>query len=183
MTAFERALKFTLRWEGGYSNHPSDPGGETYRGITRKNHGDWPGWEIIDRIKPPSGQVIDDPELEVAIGEFYRDEYWDKAKCDQIAKVAPQSAGAVFDMAVHSGCHNAIMQLQNEIGAKMDGAFGPKSTFAMLDHMDRFLARGHVDKRTKFLNRLVARRPSLKVFQKGWQNRMDAMIKFIQRGG
>ena len=51
MADFKKALTETLRHEGGYVNDPKDPGGETYKGISRKNHPDWEGWNIIDEKK------------------------------------------------------------------------------------------------------------------------------------
>jgi lysozyme family protein len=49
--SFESAYTFTARFEGGYAKNPADPGGETFRGISRVAWPDWPGWPVIDRIK------------------------------------------------------------------------------------------------------------------------------------
>ncbi len=38
MADFKKAFQILEKWEGGYSNHISDTGGETYKGITRKNY-------------------------------------------------------------------------------------------------------------------------------------------------
>lgn len=37
---FKACLEFTLSWEGGYSNDPKDPGGETRFGISKRYHKD-----------------------------------------------------------------------------------------------------------------------------------------------
>jgi len=48
---FSHILNDTLKHEGGYANHSADKGGETYRGITRKNNPNWQGWKYIDEVK------------------------------------------------------------------------------------------------------------------------------------
>ncbi len=49
--SFAEALKHTLEFEGGYANDPADRGGETFRGISRKNWPRWSGWDLIDQVK------------------------------------------------------------------------------------------------------------------------------------
>lgn len=179
---FKQALDFVLEWEGGYSDHPSDPGGETYRGITRRDHPEWPGWRVVERVKPENGETIFDPELENSLAMFYFDHYWRKASCDVIEQIAPATARSTFDMAVHSGPARAIKNLQNIIGTKMDGAFGPISQLALIDFMDRHAAITSVKKRQVFLGRLIQKNPKLKAFARGWENRLKGLFKDIQRG-
>ena len=38
---FERSLAVVLRFEGGWSNHPSDPGGATMKGVTQEVYDRW----------------------------------------------------------------------------------------------------------------------------------------------
>jgi len=40
-SAFETALPFVLRWEGGFVDHPADPGGRTNRGVTQRTYDAW----------------------------------------------------------------------------------------------------------------------------------------------
>lgn len=97
--SFDIALRFTLRWEGGYANDPDDPGGETYRGLTRKNNPEWAGWAALDEIPDKRhGAIYDD--LEHLVAEPYREGYWVPAGCDALE---PALAAACFDFAVHSG--------------------------------------------------------------------------------
>ncbi len=99
---FERCLAITLKWEGGYSNHPDDPGGPTMRGIIQR---EYDAWRKKNGKRPrPVGQ-IDDDELRT----IYRDEYWDAMSCDEFP------AGfdlCVFDAAVNSGVGRARAWLQ-----------------------------------------------------------------------
>ena len=112
---FDRALAFTLKWEGGYVNHPNDPGGETYRGISRRAHPRWPGWATLEQMMPVHGSRY--PELEPLVAEFYRTHYWDRVKGDDLPALV---AVSVFDHAVHSGVPRASRALQRKVGAKVD---------------------------------------------------------------
>jgi len=94
--AFGKALAFVLSWEGGYSNDPDDAGGETYKGITRKHHPDWQGWQFV--------AVSDWPNADKFVSDFYYQEYWLKAGCDTLE---PHAAMIVFDTAVNMGIGRA----------------------------------------------------------------------------
>lgn len=98
-----------IRWtldpsrEGGYANVPGDRGGETYRGISRKFHPQWDGWETLDNRKPiPHNRIFDD--LESRVEQFYVKEYWEQIDGEELPYPVDM---AVFDLAVHSGWHRA----------------------------------------------------------------------------
>lgn len=98
---FDRALEFVLLWEGGYVNDPDDPGGETYKGISRKNWSQWGGWTFVDS-KDLNG-------ADAFVRDFYFEEYWMKAGCD---KLEPHAAMIVFDTAVNMGVGRALELLK-----------------------------------------------------------------------
>ena len=51
-SSFKRAFRLIIEgYEGNYSNDKDDPGGETYKGISRNMNKDWEGWKIIDSYK------------------------------------------------------------------------------------------------------------------------------------
>ena len=85
---FEDALKFVLKWEGGYSNDPNDPGGETKFGISKRSY---PNLDIKNLT------------LEQA-KEIYLQNYWLKADCDKLT--SPLDI-IVFDTAVNMGVSRA----------------------------------------------------------------------------
>jgi hypothetical protein len=94
---FERCLAVTLKWEGGYSNHPDDPGGPTMKGITQREYASWRK-QHGRRVRPV--REIAEDELR----EIYRSEYWDAMDCGNLC------AGldlCVFDAAVNSGVGRA----------------------------------------------------------------------------
>jgi lysozyme family protein len=94
---FERCLAVTLKWEGGYSNHPDDPGGPTMHGIIQREYDAWRRKQG-KRTRPV--REIEEDELR----RIYRNEYWDAMDCDGL------TAGldlCVFDAAVNSGVARA----------------------------------------------------------------------------
>lgn len=94
---FETCLAVTLKWEGGYSNHPDDPGGPTMRGIIQREYDAWRKKQ--GKSKRPVRQ-LEEAELRA----IYRTEYWDAMGCDGLP------AGldlCVFDAAVNSGVGRA----------------------------------------------------------------------------
>ena len=95
MSDFEKALEFTLKWEGGYSNDPKDPGGETKFGISKKSHPDL-------NIK---NLTFDQAS------EIYRKEYWGPAGCDKL-KWPVNLIG--FDTAVNMGVERSKKILTRE---------------------------------------------------------------------
>ena len=90
---FNKALAFVLKWEGGYSNDPNDPGGETKYGIDKRSH---PGLDIKNLT------------LEQA-SDIYKNEYWNKCKCDELEW--PFDI-IVFDTAVNMGPNRALVLFQ-----------------------------------------------------------------------
>lgn len=118
------------KYEGGYSNNPDDPGGETYRGITVKNHP-----ELAEKIRNQT--LTDDEVLEIFIKE-----YWVPAKCDEI----PTGLDVcVADASFNCGPQRAVKILQMTLNAVrgthlpsyaklvIDGKFGPNTRKAITD--------------------------------------------------
>ena len=90
--SFERALAFTLSWEGGYVNHPNDPGGETKYGISKRAYPD---------------EDIKNLTLKRA-GDLYRRDYW-----QDCADFLPEPLDmVVFDAAVNHGKRKALLWLR-----------------------------------------------------------------------
>jgi len=128
---FKDCLNEVLKYEGTYSNHKDDIGGETYKGISRFYHSDWDGWEIIDMVKEKfdgikvlkSGDITEalgsayQNKLEQLVALFYKEEFWDKVKGDELSEIDKEIACEVFDMAVNMGVKAAVKNLQKAINA------------------------------------------------------------------
>ena len=103
---FETAIAFVLSEEGGYSNDPNDPGGETNFGISKRAH---PNVDIKNLTQDEAESI-------------YKYLYWDACRCESLP---PKLAIIVFDSAVNQGVGTAIKMLQASIGTIQDGIVGP----------------------------------------------------------
>lgn len=155
---FERSLDHVLTDEGGYVDHPRDPGGATNMGIT---HGTLARW----RGRPVSKRDVRRLTRSEA-GAIYRKLYWDRVEADRLPTGVDY---AVFDAAVHSGPRRAVRWLQAAVGARPDGVVGPetlaKAAIASAETAVRRLCR----RRLRFLQSLRTWR----TFGKGWARRMN----------
>ena len=111
---FRNCLTLTLAYEGGYVNHPKDPGGATNKGVTQK---------VYDSYR----QLNNLPNKSVAgisFGEaaaIYRQQFWAGLRADQMPDGVDY---AVFDYSVNSGVFRASCALQRAIGVGVDGHIG-----------------------------------------------------------
>ena len=174
MADFRKAIALTLIHEGTYVNLSVDPGGETYRGISRKNWPNWAGWAIIDSYKtnPSFPHILDsDANLQNMIIEFYREGFW-KDLWSQINSQA--IADKLFDLGVLFGVHTAVAILQTTVGITPDGFFG-NGTLAIVNQADETstLASYKANLVTHVFN-LATANPGLRVFLKGWSNRINS---------
>lgn len=169
-TRFDICLDEVLRHEGGYADHPSDPGGATNLGITHKTLARWrqvsPWWRL-DKAEVRGLQRVE-------AARIYRASYWDRGKA---GKLPPGLDLALFDFAVNSGPDRAIRTLQAELGVVADGQIGPLTLDAIKTRGVRNgageLIDAFCDRRLSFLKRL----PTYAVFGKGWSARVAAIRK------
>ncbi len=103
---FQQCLSFVLKYEGGQSDDPRDPGGRTMEGITQKTY---------DAYQEKKGLPQRDV-FQISAGErdeIYRTEFWNAVRGDALR---PGEDLCVFDLAVNSGPHRAL-QIWNQAGA------------------------------------------------------------------
>lgn len=148
-SAFDRALALVLEAEGGYSNDPRDPGGETNFGISKRAY---PRLDI-------KALTIDQAR------EIYLRDYWLKAKCERLPDPV---AIALFDSAVNQGVDAATKLLQRAVGVPEDGVLG-NLTIAAVN------ALGADDLFCKLMaERALAywKLPNMRVYGRGWMRRL-----------
>ena len=154
---WDKSFAAVLKHEGGFVNHPKDPGGMTNLGVTRS------AWEAyLNRSVTEAEMRGLTPE---AVKPFYKAMYWDKIKGDQLPAGVDYAA---YDLAVNSGTGRAAKYLQQIAGVTADGAIGPKSLEAIKSCDPEQTVEALCDMRLDFLKRL----PTFETFGKGWSRRV-----------
>ena len=155
MSKFDEIIEGVLKHEGGYVNDPTDLGGETNFGITKRFYPD-----------------VDIKNLtEEGAKEIYKRDYWDKNKVDDV----PDDLKHIFfDMCVNQGRGTAVKVLQRAINGKggkiaVDGGFGPGTKGALAKY------KPSVERvrcyRLKHYYDLVNKKPEQEKFLFGWYRR------------
>ncbi len=162
MTAsnYPRAFDLVLQYEGGYVNHPADPGGPTNMGIT------------IATLRAARGHHVDINDVKnltkAEAGQIYKANYWDRIQGDEL----PSGADfAVFDFAVNSGPGTAMKFLQHALAVPADGAIGPVTLKATRQVRAADLINSYMDRRLDYLEGLR----TWHTFGKGWTARVAAV--------
>lgn len=154
---FDTAFTQLLGHEGAYSNHPSDPGGETMWGVT----------VAVARHNGYPGSMREMP-VDVA-KSIYRKRFWDAVKADQLPDAVRY---IVFDSAVNSGVTQAIFWLQRAAGVVDDGILGPKTLAAVANSDAQKVCRKILAQRLKFMTDLK----NWDAFGKGWARRIAEIL-------
>lgn len=163
---FEACLTEILRHEGGYVNHPSDPGGMTNLGVTKATYEDWIGHPVTEKIMR---------SLTVShVRALYKAKYWDVVKGDDL----PQGLDlCVFDFAVNAGPNRAARYVQKLVGVPTDGVIGPKTLSFMTQFVRGngrdYAVMAYQDLRREYYKLLK----TFPTFGKGWLRRVSDVEK------
>lgn len=146
----------------------------TYMGIYRKAHPTWSGWKTVDFYKVEDIELwsticYSNKKLYNKVIEFYKTQFWDKMKLDQIKD--QNMATELFVFAVNVGVLKAVQAAQKIIGVVADGIIGP-ITLGKLNTYDKLKFDVLFDlEEIKYYERIVAKRPEYKIYFNGWKNR------------
>lgn len=155
---FNESLRLVLRHEGGYTNHPSDPGGPTNFGITIHDY---------RRYINPNGTASDVKNMKLAqAATIYRARYWDIQHCDEMPSGVDY---AMFDYGVNSGVGRSQKVLQRILKVAVDGIIGAKTLAALKAQDPQFVVLAICRERLGFLQALR----TWPVFGKGWGRRVS----------
>lgn len=192
---FRIANTFTQKWEKGYVNHPKDPGGATYNGVSLRFlkqtgidiNGDG-HIDINDILK-----LYQDKD-QARVDEIFYRAFWRDPDLDSLGSLPVQTA--VYDCNVNTGRGRSARCLQHGINVvlgrgtvEVDGKIGPKTRGAVLrihaESKDQRLVLAAVDARLDFHNMLVQLSPysdgrDYRPFAKGWRNRCNDLIKYLK---
>lgn len=151
---------FILSWEGGFANHPQDPGGATMKGVTLQTFkGVFGASKTVEDLK----RITDEQWHTI-----YKKYYWDRWKADQI--YSQSIANLVVDWVWASGSHG-ITKVQELLGVKADGIVGPK-TLDALNSKDRLVLFDRIWKRREQFIKSLKTYPT---FGRGWMNRLNGI--------
>lgn len=154
---FEASLAHVLKHEGGWADHPADPGGATMKGVTLKTYSDWLGRQATkDELRAIPAEHL---------RTIYKARFWDAVRGDELPSGLDY---VVFDMAVNSGPGRAARMLQAAVGATPDGSIGPKTLAAVNAQDPGTLIATFQRNRQHFLEAL----PTFGTFGKGWTRRV-----------
>lgn len=162
----EEALVFTLKWEGGYTNDPLDPGGATNFGIIQKRYDQYRKSKGLNK---QSVKFITKAEYV----EIYEDYYWKPVRSEYLQ--GPLGL-ALFDTAVNMGVGGAISRLQASLKLPITGKW-TQSISDVIHSADQTKVALNICKlRIAKRYARVKQRPSQRRFLRGWLNRDNDLI-------
>ena len=157
---FETCFDLMIAHEGGYVDHPKDPGGRTNLGVTQRVWEEWMGRPVTEKEMRALTPLMVKP--------LYKRKYWDAVRADDLVAGVDY---CVFDVAVNSGPGRAIKFLQSCVDTTPDGGFGP-ATLAAVKEAEKNPARLielYCARRLEFLQSLR----TFETFGKGWSRRVQ----------
>ena len=155
---WDASFEMVLKHEGGFVNHPKDPGGMTNLGVTQRA---WEGY-----VGKPVDEAFMRKLTPEVVKPFYKTMYWDKIKGDQLPAGVDYAA---YDLAVNSGVGRAAKYLQQIAGVTADGVIGPRS----MEAIKKCDAEGVVDKICNMRMTFLKGLGTFETFGKGWTIRVN----------
>lgn len=160
---FQKILPHIWRHEGGYVDHPRDPGGATNLGITHKTLARARGKRSVTKADV---RALRKDEA----AKIYKKFYWDRVKADHLPTGLDYS---VFDMGVNAGPSRGIKILQKAVGSYPDGKIGPLTIAASKKMTPWSAIKRYADYRLRFYKSLR----TFRTFGKGWTRRAHEVRK------
>lgn len=155
---YSKCLNLILHHEGGYVNHPKDPGGETNLGVTKRVYEEWGGTKDMRDL------TVEDVE------PIYKKNYWNRVKADDIPNGLDL---CLFDFGVNAGPGRAAKYLQTMIGTVADGGIGPNTLIALANYIEEVgveqAVYNYQDSRQKYYQSLS----TFETFGRGWTRRVE----------
>lgn len=161
MANFDTYAPKLKKWEGGWSDNPADAGGATMMGVTlatyRSYYGSWRTKQDLYRITDTQWTLI------------MKTGYWDKCRADEIQNQSV--AELLVDWCVNAGTKTPVKALQRVLNCTADGIVGKNTLRALNGGKSAEIHQRLLTARIQFYYDLVDKKPSNKVFLRGWLNR------------
>jgi lysozyme family protein len=155
---YSYCLNAILHHEGGYVNHPKDPGGETNLGVTKRVYEEWGGTKDMKDL------TVED------VGPIYEKNYWHRIKGDDLPSGLDL---CVFDMAVNAGPSRAAKFLQQIIGTTADGGIGPNTLRAVGNYVEEVGLQTTIEEYQSGRQSYYEQLSTFETFGRGWTRRVD----------
>ena len=159
---FDKCLETILHHEGGYVNHPKDPGGETNLGVTKRVYQEHGGTKDMKDL------LVED------VAPIYKKGYWDKMKGDDLPSGLDL---CVFDFGVNAGPGRAAKFLQQMIGTTVDGGIGPNTLAKLEEYIRENGEHEAVNKYQEMRQKYYENLSTFATFGKGWTRRVEETTK------
>ena len=159
---YDKCLETILHHEGGYVNHPKDPGGETNLGVTKRVYEEFGGTKDMKEL------TVED------VAPIYKKGYWDKMKGDDLPGGLDL---CVFDFGVNAGPVRAAKYLQTQIGTVADGGIGPNTLAKLEEYIRENGEHEAVKKYQEMRQKYYESLSTFATFGKGWTRRVDETTK------
>ena len=168
MATLEPLIDIILLWEGGFVNHPSDPGGPTNKGITLRT------WQCMGYDKDGDTD-IDAADLKLLTRSdvvwLLRHSYWDIWCANEIR--SQPIAELLVDWLWCSG-KPAITIPQRVLNVKPDGIVGPITLAALNAANPEKLHARIKNERIGYIYRILEIDITRQCFRNGWLNRINS---------
>ena len=151
---FDWAIEVILKHEGGYVDHPNDPGGKTNFGISKRAY---PDLDIKNLTRQKAKEI-------------YKSDYWDPLNLELISNA--NICLDIFDMAVNSGKSRAVKMAQKLAGTDEDGGMGVITAKAINNYKGDFV-KDYKHSRKIYYQNLANNNTKYEVFLRGWLNRIN----------
>ena len=158
---YDKCLETILHHEGGYVNHPKDPGGETNLGVTKRVYESWVMENDLLQKDMKDLKVED-------VAPIYRKNYWDRIKGDQLPSGLDL---CVFDFGVNAGTGRSAKYLQTLIGTVADGGIGPNTLKCLDDYVSKHGVEDTIKNFQEARQKYYESLSTFDTFGKGWTRR------------
>jgi lysozyme family protein len=165
-TNYDKCLETILHHEGGYVNHPKDPGGETNLGVTKRVYEEWGGTKDMKDL------TVED------VAPIYKKNYWDKMKGDDLPGGLDL---CVFDFGVNAGPGRAAKYLQSMIGTTPDGGIGPMTLAALQKYVDENGLVESIEEYQKRRQEYYEKLSTFATFGRGWTRRVNETTELAKK--
>ena len=159
---FSEALEVILHHEGGYVNHPKDPGGETNLGVTKRVYEDFGGEKEMKDLTKADVEPI------------YKKNYWDRVKGDDLPLGLDL---CIFDFAVNAGPGRAAKFIQRLVNTTVDGGIGPNTLGKINEYVDNYGIEQTISSYALMRQNYYEGLSTFDTFGKGWTRRVSEVTE------